>query len=237
MSINYSGNTNGQYHELQQPGVLNGFSAFTLMMWVRSDTIGNDNGFFFGNIPAENSDQFFSFRYDDAGFSGGGNDVVKFGIQVDGNIQHNVETISNVQQAGVWQHWTARWQSGSSIELLLNAQPVALSAVVAGSPVGVTSGTDRIVVGAGTKTPRWDGLIQDVRFYSSFLSAGAIETIYNSEGLDGIVDDLYFRYWMLAEGPQGGLADELFDLSPNGLNLTSVASSGGTTTHSEESPY
>lgn len=72
----------------------------------------------------------------------------------------------------------------------------------------------------------FDGIIEDVRIYTRALSAAEIETIYASEGVDGIVDGLQAR-WYMREGGAGATAtgaSTVRDLSNNGLHATPTAS-------------
>jgi hypothetical protein len=94
---------------------LTGLKAFTVSMWIKSDEVATDRGFIICHEP-DNADRYLTMRYDKAGYTGGGTNVIKAGISVsdDGladTIEFNQETISE-KQTTEWQHLAFCWESG-----------------------------------------------------------------------------------------------------------------------------
>ena len=152
--------------------LLNGLSAFSLSLWVKSNGTNTDRGFINGRTPND-KDEFFGFRYDKDGRSGGQRNVIKAGITTtDGT--HSLESSSNAQTTE-WQHLAFTWHSGQNMKLYINGAldtPSSIQPAISGT----LSNVDKLVIGRGSKDRNrgWDGLIDDVRLYNRTLSADEI---------------------------------------------------------------
>lgn len=201
---------------------LNGLTAVTMSTWILSDDVGSEHGWLTFITP-NGSDGSCNIRYDSGGASGGGSNVVKAGINI-GN-EHNVETISNVQEAGVWQHWVWRWSSGNDIMVFLDG--VDVGDTVTGGNVGAIQNTTDIIIGKSSKdiggTAGFDGMIDDFRGYNRSLSDEEIQTLFASRGKDNISDGLLFRYRFQEDsfGQTVSTAADFIKDDTGQLNLTS----------------
>ena len=102
--------------------VLNGLTAASISLWVKSTSTGIDNGLIYGAVPS-GDDEGLSMRYDSVGFSGGGINVIKvaFGDFNDpsGVLNSQLESSSNAQTTR-WHHIVATWESNQVPKLYLN---------------------------------------------------------------------------------------------------------------------
>jgi len=148
---------------------LNGLSAVTVAVWVKSNVIDTDHGFI--NFIAPDDGDNGGMRYDAAGASFGGANVMKMSLHTtDGNLQ--LES-SGGAQTTEWQHLAMSWQSGESLRLYING--VRDTPTGASDPaVGTVDTVTRLLVGRGGKddlvSEGWEGLIDGVRIYSRALS-------------------------------------------------------------------
>lgn len=193
MSISCS--NNGGYLEALTT-ILDGASEFTLSTWIKSNATGVDSGWITHAFP-DGRDRFVNMRYDADGLNSGNVNNIKVGIELTGGVEHNMETVGNVQTTD-WQHVAMRWQSGSDIEIYIDGDFSNDPAGGSGSNTGTISGFDRVIIGEGVKDEvpgqSWDGLIEDVRLFDRYLSEEEIQTIYATAGTDNIVDGLIYRY-------------------------------------------
>jgi hypothetical protein len=222
MAANFLG-TGGTLQRLSVSN-LNGLSALTFMAFIKSNIVSTDRGWIKHALP-DGTDRFITARYDVSGFSGGGTNVIKAGIQLNGNVEHNAETVSGLQTTD-WQHVCVRWESGSDIQIVVDGVDQTDPGSISGGNTGTTSGTDRILLGQGGKdggSLSWDGILDDFRFYSRYLSIDEILTIINSDGGDDIVEGLQYRY-IFGEGapssPIPTTVNLINDISGNGNALT-----------------
>jgi len=150
--------------------LLNGLGGLTVSIWVKSDVTGTDKGFISCEVP-EGQDQIITMRYDVAGATHGGTNVMKMGLATTGG-ELQLESSSNVQTTD-WQHLVMTWSSGQVIRLYIDGfedTPTGTSEATTGTITGVTA----LIVGKGGKDENadqgWDGLIDDVRIYNYPLS-------------------------------------------------------------------
>ena len=161
---------------------INGLSAFTVEIWLKSDVIASDRGFIIGDQPI-GDDSFFTLRYDNDGYIGYGDDVLKGAITttVTGEIQYEG---SDFLQTTDWQHLVFRWQSGQQYQLLVNGQ-VDTPTYNDPAGTGLTTGADRLRIGQGGKDTTaalgWDGLIDEVRISSVYRGDAWEKTAYNNQ--------------------------------------------------------
>jgi len=153
--------------------LLNGLNAMTISLWVQSDDVDTDQGFLIFADPAGNDER--GMRYDKAGASGGGTNVIKYGISTDVGSEQS-ESSANVQTTE-WQHIIITWVSGAGTKLYLNG--VYNSPGYDGADIaGALSAYNKMIVGKGGKDAAadasWDGRIDDVRIYNYVVSEGEV---------------------------------------------------------------
>jgi hypothetical protein len=151
---------------------LNGLSAITVSLWVKSRVTNSDRGFIIAEVPADN-DNFVTMRYDAAGSNGGGTNVLKMGVTSTSGLQQ-LES-SNGLQTTEWHHVAMTWKGGVGIKFYSNGAlntPTNVQAVNTGTISGCTS----LIVGQGGKLTNgnWNGLIDDVRIYDYDLTAAQV---------------------------------------------------------------
>jgi cytoskeletal protein CcmA (bactofilin family) len=182
---------NDKVEEEEAASYLNGLSAVTVSLWVKSDVIGEDHGIIFTSEPT-GFDEEFGIRYDMAGAFGHGTKGVKASIGTTAGYTQ-IESKSNMQTTG-WQHLALVWQSGESLKLYADGQ--LDSPLYDMGPVsGTVSGVQKLMLGQGSKGTYWDGLIDDLRIYDRALDPNDIYP--PTDGLSGLV-----LHWKLDE--QGG---------------------------------
>jgi len=167
----------GAAGEVNEPGAgayMNGLDALTVAVWVKSDVIDTDKGFIIFTDP-DGTDQR-DIRYDAAGNSGGGTNIIKYGVTSTGDNQEN-ESSSNVQTTE-WQHLAVTWKSGEVVRLYINGN-LDIPGFQTEPAVGTTTGYTKLLVGRGGKDAdgAWDGRVDDVRLYDWALSADEIATV------------------------------------------------------------
>ncbi|MBN2128605.1 MAG: hypothetical protein JW741_03880 [Sedimentisphaerales bacterium] len=169
----------GAAGEVNEPGAaayMNGLDALTVAVWVKSNVIDTDKGFIIFTDP-DGTDQR-DIRYDVAGGSSGGTNVIKYGVTSTGGNQEN-ESSSGVQTTE-WQHVAVTWKSGEVVRLYINGA-LNIPGFEAEPAVGTTTGYTKVLVGRGGKDAdgAWDGRVDDVRIYDWALSAEEIATVEN----------------------------------------------------------
>jgi hypothetical protein len=170
---------------------LNGLSAITVLLWVKSDVVDEDHGILFSREPT-GLDVELGLRYDMAGASGHGTKGIKASIETTFGYTQ-IESTSNAQTTG-WQHLGLVWTSGSSLKLYIDGQldPLLYDR---GIVFGTVTGVEKLMLGRGSKGQYWDGLIDDVRIYNRALDPNEVYPPIN--GLAGLVG-----HWKLEE--EGG---------------------------------
>ncbi|ELZ95806.1 glycoside hydrolase [Haloferax mucosum ATCC BAA-1512] len=173
----------------RRDGALNGLDAFTLSVWVKSDRTSYDGGIVFGARP-DGRDDVLGLRYDRDGAFAGSNgvfyprNIVKASVRVGGAVlQFESERFL---QTTDWQHLVLTWESGEPLRLYADGEPVSAlflgydggTPAFGNYPTGVTTGSDRILVGQGSKNDRWDGHIDDLRLYDRRLSDADVRALY-----------------------------------------------------------
>ena len=154
---------------------INGLDAFTISVWVKSDSVGHDRGIIFGKDPA-GGDDVFGLRYDAASWATpGGTNLIKGAITTTGGGQA-YEGKSDVQTTD-WQHLVFTWKSGQQLTLYIDGE-------LDDDPIhnddgkdGTISGSTKLFIGKGAKDNNgtsWPGLIDDVRIYDRALSEAEI---------------------------------------------------------------
>jgi len=169
---------------IEEPGAdsyLNGLSALTVTVWVKSDVTNDDCGILFGREPT-GGDEDLGIRYDKYGAFGGGSEIIKASIRTtSGSTQ--IESTPYVQTTS-WQHLALVWESGSSLQLYIDGQLNLLS-YDRGPLLGTVSGVEKLMLGRGGKGRYWDGLVDDFHIYSRALEANEINNLYQHIDVSG----------------------------------------------------
>ena len=158
---------------------LNGLSARTVCIWVKSNAINTDDGFV---RFVDKGGDAANIRYDKAGADGGQANVLKYGMYTTENEDNREEDESSADaQTTDWQHVALTWESGVGLSLYLNG---VLDTPSNDKPAqtGVTNGYDFVILGKGTKNglsdpSGWNGLLDDLRIYDIALTVEEIQSI------------------------------------------------------------
>ena len=154
---------------------INGLDAFSISVWVKSDSVGHDRGIVFGKDPA-GGDDVFGFRYDAASWATpGGTNLIKGAITTTGGGQA-YEGKSDVQTTD-WQHLVFSWKSGQQLTLYIDGELDDDPIHNDDGKVGTISGATKLIIGKGAKDNNgtsWPGLLDDLRIYDRALSEAEI---------------------------------------------------------------
>jgi len=161
---------------------LNGLDSLTVCMWIKSNLTNTDKGFLHGVDPV-GQDRVFAMRYDQAGASFGGSNLLKMGVASTGNNQ-NLESSSDLQTTE-WQHVAMTWTTGALINFFVNGVEDTPAGRNRTNNTGPVSEVTKLIVGKGGKdqsdTDGWDGLIDDVRIYDEVLTVPKIQAAMKGE--------------------------------------------------------
>ena len=162
--------------------IVNGLSELTLEMWFNSDVIDNDRGLIFGSNSSNNNDNGFCLRYDTAGGSGGGDDVIKsgFGTNNASGVGHSaIESSASIQSTD-WTNILVTCDVGTSINLYKNGSLDTPTSTLNGGSQTTVSNCDNLVIGRGSKVQLWEGKISIVRIYNRILTTSEVFQNYNA---------------------------------------------------------
>lgn len=171
--LDFNGFGDNVLNELAGP-YLNANYELSVSMWIQSDEIASDKGFFMGSNS--NSDRH-GIRYDSKGGSADpdGNDVIKYGVRT--NEGNEEDESSQFVQTTQWQHVVMTWKSGVGMKLWINGVQDSPT-FDAGAKGGFTEGYNRLHIGKGSKDGAddagWDGRIDEVRVYGRTLPEGEV---------------------------------------------------------------
>ena len=162
------------------PGFIDGLSAVTLSLWVKSDVTNANRDILFTREPT-GADEELGIRYDREGASGGGENGIKASIKTTTGFEQ-IESSSGVQTKS-WQHLVLTWKNDSNdshLKLYINGVLNTLR-YDSGPVYGTVTGIQKLMLGCGTKNTYWDGLIDDVRIYSYALSPEEVKMLYEGK--------------------------------------------------------
>jgi hypothetical protein len=86
--------------------------ALSISLWIQSDVTNTDKGFIIFEDPTGTDRR--GFRYDKAGASGGGTDVIKYGVSQSTGSEED-ESSGGLQTTD-WQHLVMTWQEGVGLK-------------------------------------------------------------------------------------------------------------------------
>ena len=169
--------TNSSAEDVDGGEYINGLDAFSISVWVKSDTTPTDYGIFHGKDPS-GPDDVFGLRYDSASWDfKGGTNLIKACISTTSGDQR-YESANNTQTTE-WQHLVLIWSSGEQFSLYIDSkldEPLFNSAASQGEITGAT----KLVVGRGAKDGAnlsWTGLIDELRIYDRVIDANEIKEL------------------------------------------------------------
>jgi len=174
--------------ELSAGTYLNGLSAVTISLWVKSDRVQEDHGILSTFDPL-GVGGYLTLEYSRVGASGGAGNCITASIGTSAGSAR-IESGSDAQSAS-WQHLALVWKTGDKLLLYINGVLVSPS-YETGSLAGTIAGIYRLAFGLGASGRYWDGLIDDVRIYSVALDSGNIYP--PRDGLSGLL-----AHWKLDE--------------------------------------
>jgi hypothetical protein len=147
---------------------INGLTAISITMWIKSDVVGTDSGFIIFANPSGNDQQ--NIRYDADGGEGDIN-LIKYGMEFTSGSEADESSV-NIQTTD-WQHIAVTTASGAGLKLYINGV-LDIPSEDDASETGVIVNCTTLIVGKGGKdegsNAGWDGLIDDVRIYNYALS-------------------------------------------------------------------
>jgi hypothetical protein len=154
---------------------LNGLDAVTVAIWIKSNEVNSDRGFIIGEEP-DGGDNLMEMRYDAAGATAGGTNVLKMAV-VAPNDEQQLESSENLQTTE-WQHVAMVWSRNEQLQFYVNGELDTPTSNSAARDVS-TSDVTMLIVGQGGKDAgrSWNGLIDDVQIYSRALSAEEIQMV------------------------------------------------------------
>ena len=155
--------------------VLNGLDEITIVVQVTASSIGTDRGIFDTETP-DGRDDGLTLRYDADGWNGGGNNIIKIGLQTtDGQIEY--ESASNVQTTDT-QHLVITWKTGEPLKLYIDGVE-DIPTDTTGSLGGVIDNVTDLILGIGSKNVGgWDGSIDNFQIYDTAMDAAAVQALY-----------------------------------------------------------
>jgi len=168
---------NDEIEDADGESYINGLSAITVSMWIKSDVTGVNDGFFAGKVGDANDG--ITLRYDSAGFGGGGTNVIKYGLVItSGNTTG--ESASCVQTTND-QYISMTWVSPDAVKLFIDGvETTPTDTPTARS--GTISTATFVKIGVAQKGPEFfDGKMDETRFSNVARSADYIKTEYNNQ--------------------------------------------------------
>ncbi|MBW8039042.1 MAG: hypothetical protein FVQ85_03485 [Planctomycetes bacterium] len=215
-ALSFNGVGGGYVEDEDGENYINGLTAFTVALWIKSNLTYTDKGFIIAKDP-DGNDNVLTIRYDAVGASGGGYNLIKAGITSTGGEQQ-LESSSDVQTTE-WQHIILTWSSGNQLALYING---TLHAPSYNDPAtfGVITGATKLIIGKGTKDTGqvWDGLIDDVAILNRALGSFEIAQLVGLGGASFVSDPDLLALWELDE--TGGMTAT--DSSGNGNDGTLI---------------
>lgn len=173
----FDGN-NDYYEDTDGNQYLNGLSAFTTSLWVKSENIGVDQDLYYARNRGAGGDDNFGLRYDAGGWACGGSSLIKGSIRASQDQQF--ESGNNLQTTD-WQHIVVSWSSGGDQRLYIDGVLQSVTCFNNNNIGGSLGNTNRLILGVGTKNAYWHGFIDEYQIANVQRSDDWITTQYNNE--------------------------------------------------------
>jgi hypothetical protein len=176
--LDFPGSLAVRVEDKNAPSYLNGLGAITVALWIKSRVTNTDNGFIDCESPSGN-DSFVTMRYDASGASFGGSSILKMAVTSAPGGEQQLESASGLQTTN-WQHVVMTWKGGDLIQFYADGKLITPTGRNGPNNAGTISGCTTLIVGLGGKDlsgnpgTGWNGLIDDVRIYSTVLTAAQI---------------------------------------------------------------
>lgn len=156
---------------------INGLSGVSVIAVVQSNETASDAGFFDTEDP-DGQDDLLTMRYDDVGASGGGNDVMKMGLNTSSGST-SMESSALIQSTNA-QLFTLQWNSGGTLNLYADGlldTPTSASSNLAGT----IQNTTKAIIGKGPKDAAdgWNGYVSEMIMVGESLSQARRNIIEN----------------------------------------------------------
>ena len=175
--------TTGYIEDADGESYINGLTALTLEVWVKSDFTSTDRGIFH-TITPNGSDIPLTLRYDAAGFDGGTSSTIKFAAGPSTATGTNSEASGNSQTTD-WQCLNMTWSTSVNSgfpKLYINGQEDVLSNNDA--QTNAVSGANSVLIGVGSKdtlgSSSWSGKIANVKLYNRIFTDAEVLQNYNA---------------------------------------------------------
>jgi hypothetical protein len=158
---------------------INGLSAITVTVWIKSNVTSTEKGFVCFIDPAGGDNG--GMRYDAASYKWpGGTNLIKLSMETtSGNMQLEA---SDDTQTTQWQHVALVWSSNNDLQLYINGE---LNKPRGTQGRGGTIEATKLIVGKSVKDVQpdqgWDGLVDDVRVYNRVLTADEIKQVMRGD--------------------------------------------------------
>jgi hypothetical protein len=175
--------TTGYIEDADGESYINGLSALTLEVWVKSDVTSTDKGVFIAKTP-DGGDTTVSLRYDVVGVDGGASNTIKFAAGPSTATGTNSEASANSQTTD-WQCLNMTWSTSVNSgfpKLYINGKEDVPSDNDA--ETNAVSGATRVLIGVGCKetvgSSSWNGKIATVKLYNKTFSDAEVLQNYNA---------------------------------------------------------
>jgi len=209
--------------------VTNGYTALTVVAWVKSDETSSDRGFFqtLTSAITGGQDQPCCMRYDAAGASGGGSNLIKCAIDSTDKTNNGLESASGVQTTAP-QCLIMDWEVGDRERLYIDNSETTPTNTPP-THTGTTINADSVWMHRGGKdnSNSWNGVVYELRIYNRKLSAAERSAIYAQQGQDTIKGGLVL-HWHGDQGAPGTTVSSVTDRSGNGYTGTAGGTSSPT---------
>ena len=209
--------------------ITNGLSAVTVVMWIKSDLTNTDRGFFqtLSTAISGGQDQPLCLRYDAAGATGGGSNLIKCAVDTTDKTNNGLESANGVQTTAL-QCLILDWEVGDRERLYIDGVETTPTHAPP-THTGTTVNADGVWMHRGGKDGSncWDGICYELRIYNRKLSAAERQNIVTQRGQDTIRNGLILQ-WHGDQGAPGTTVSSVTDRSGNGYTGTAGGSTSPT---------
>ena len=222
MSLDFDG-IDDRIHLPTPSGLLRNVGAWTLMAWIRADTlVGNPRiiTIAVGPPPGISTSSRATLEIKPAG-------TLSIGSRrLDTDAAIDLDSVAGTITTGTIFHVAGTCVYGATRDSKLYKNGVQIASSSPVSIAGNTSNTDSkngaIAANDNGLSGFFDGQFEDIRVYGRALSPDEIATIFAAQGTDGIVDGLQARYLLdeASPGTTASVGATVKDISNNKFNGT-----------------